>query len=70
MVRIENDCVGCDDLTCSGCQLPHSRHFYCDCCDKECDPLSSDPKNWLFDLDGDELCWVCLLDAANITKVE
>lgn len=41
MVRIENECVGCD-YPCIGkraCPLTHVRRFYCDVCHDEADTL-------------------------------
>ena len=47
-----------------------SKRFYCDSCNKECDPDSKDPEKWLFEYDGDHLCWDCLLDIVGIKKAE
>ena len=47
-----------------------STHFICDSCNKECDPDSKDPEDWLFEYDGEHLCWDCLLDIVGIKKAE
>lgn len=47
-----------------------AKRFFCDVCQKECDPYGHTPKLWLFHWDGDDLCWDCLLDVADIKKVE
>ena len=69
MVRIENACVNCPPEICRYATCVSKIHT-CDLCEKYCDPTSSDPRKWLYDYEGDELCWDCLMDAAQITVVE
>ena len=55
MVRIENECVGCD-YPCIGkraCPLTHVRRCYCDRCKEEVDTL------YWFD-NGEQLCLWCI----------
>ena len=52
MVRIENDCVGCEPH-CISCGKDETPHYYCDKCDNEED---------LYYFDGEELCIDCIKD--------
>lgn len=54
MVRIENDCVGCD-LPCLGNSCPYKNvpHVYCDECEAEEDKF--------YKYEGQYLCQDCLL---------
>ena len=54
----------------NGIVLQFAKRFYCDKCGKECDPYGHTPELCLFHWDGDDLCWECLLDIADIKKVE
>ena len=55
MVKIENQCVGCD-LPCMGesCINRNVEVHYCDKCGEELDEI--------FEVDGEELCEECLKD--------
>lgn len=57
MVRIENDCVGCD-LPCIDCGRKRTPHYYCDECGDE---------TQIYYFDGDELCIECVTN--RLTKV-
>lgn len=54
MIKIENDCVGCQ-IYCVHCGLSRTEHYYCDECDIEFDPSE------LYDVDGSMLCAECIL---------
>ena len=54
----------------NGIAWASNTYFTCDECQKECDPDSKNPENWLFEYDGDHLCWDCLLDIVGIKKAE
>ena len=69
MVKIENACVNCPPEICRGATCKSKLH-YCDLCEEFCDPSSMDPRKWLYDYDGTELYWSCVMDAAGITVVE
>lgn len=58
MIRIENDCVGCD-LPCVDCGLKRTPHYYCDECGEE---------GTLYDYDGDQLCRTCLLKKFDVIE--
>lgn len=64
MVTYENECVDCavPGYPCKGdmCPLRHTKHLYCDKCGDECD--------YLYELDGYELCKHCVLSTLN--KIE
>lgn len=65
MIRFENDCVGCPgDLGCLGnaCRYINVKHLYCDKCEYEFDEL--------FKVDGDELCFDCMLDELDIERIK
>ena len=56
MVRYEDDCVGCDWGSCSGCMYSHKLpHLYCDKCGLEDDLL--------YEYNGEQLCEDCLREA-------
>ena len=50
MVKIENDCVGCD--YCKNCGRDRTPHYYCDECGEE---------ETLYQYEGKELCEYCLV---------
>ena len=50
MIRIENDCVGCE--RCIGCGRNRTKHYYCDKCKNEED---------LYYFEGEELCIDCII---------
>lgn len=54
MIKIENDCVGCD-LPCLGTTCPHREipYFYCDDCEYECEEL--------FHYEEQQLCIDCIV---------
>jgi len=62
MVRLEDDCVGCQ-LPCLGSACPYKNvlHFYCDVCENEVE------EGELWDVDGTHMCEDCLKD--NFLKV-
>lgn len=43
--------------------------FTCDECEARCDPNDSNPKEWLFSFNGQQLCWECLMDEAGFEPV-
>lgn len=56
MLKIQNDCVGCD-LPCIGSACPHEHvlHFYCDDCKSDVDML--------YDYgNGKQLCEDCMIE--------
>lgn len=53
MIRYENECVGCPQ-GCTHCQLERVICYYCDDCGEQASEL--------FEYDGKELCFICLLD--------
>ena len=57
MLKIENDCVGCDSALypCEGSSCPRLKvpHYYCDKCGAE---------ERLFEYAGQELCLDCLCE--------
>lgn len=50
MVKIENDCVGCDYCKC--CGRDRVKHYYCDDCGEE---------DVLYQYEDKELCEYCLV---------
>lgn len=56
MLKIENDCVGCD-LPCLGsaCRYRNVLHYYCDDCESDVNKL------YKWD-DGSQLCRECCID--------
>ena len=65
MIRYENECVGCPkDWGCVLGSCPHMNvpHLICDSCDNEVDEL--------YELDGDDVCFDCLLDIVGAKKIE
>ena len=69
MVRIEPACCNCPPEVCKG-QTCTQKTYECDCCGEICYPDDKDPRQWLYDFEGAELCWACMVDATGITKVE
>lgn len=63
MIRVEDDCVGCD-LPCIGKRCPYSsvKHLYCDYCNREVDTL--------YVVDGEELCADCVEDLFSDEQVK
>ena len=56
MVRYEDDCVGCDWGSCSGCCYSgKSAHLYCDNCEEE--------YYTLYEYNNKQLCKYCLREA-------
>lgn len=57
MVRIENDCVGCQ-MPCLGnsCQYRNVKHYYCDECGEE---------KQLYEFEYQELCLDCIESRLN-----
>lgn len=53
MIRYENECVGCPQ-GCTHCRLERMICYYCDDCGEQASEL--------FEYDGKELCFICLLD--------
>lgn len=53
----------------NGFKVMEISRFCCDQCEADCYPDSSDPRDWLYEFDGDQLCWECLLDAACIQVI-
>ena len=69
MVRIEPACVNCPPEICQG-QTCTRKVYECDLCNRECFPGSSDRSEWLYDVEGDDLCWSCMVETTGIRKVE
>ena len=63
MIRVENDCVGCEDigLHCIGypCRYKQVKRYYCDECGDE---------TTLYDTEYGELCRDCLLEKFDIIE--
>lgn len=58
MIAYENECVGCPkEMGCLGSSCPNRNveHLYCDSCGDDCEVL--------YDVDGEQLCEECLLQA-------
>ena len=53
MVKIENQCVGCERCMRSSCPNRNVEVYYCDKCGEE---ISGD----VYEVDGDDLCEHCL----------
>lgn len=64
MLKIENDCCGCntDRFPCRGndCPLRHVPHYYCDNCGEEVGTL--------YHHEEKELCADCVLETLEIVK--
>lgn len=66
MVRAYKDIVMCHGFP----YTQRSVHFECDECETVCYPSSCTPTEWLYRVNGQELCWECFLDevGAEIVK--
>lgn len=54
MIKLENECVGCEHCIGLGCPNREVARCYCDKCGEE---ISSDE---IYDVDGEDLCEWCL----------
>ena len=50
--------------------LVRSERVFCDECQCECLPESTDPRAWLFGYKGQQLCWECFMCESGAEIIE